>query len=746
MPPPKSGRRLALLALLGAAPALHAQEASQQPALTLERPGGPRIALVLSSGGARGLAHAGALEALEELRVPVDLVVGSETGALVGGLYAAGMTPDEIARALVSRDWIDALEDRTPRRSLSFRAKQEDGEFLMDLPLGFGSHGLIFPPGLLGGERLRLEIARLVMGSLAVRDFDRLPTAFRAVATDLDRGSSVVLSGGSLATAIEASYSTPVLYPPVSDGDRLLVSGALGDPLPVAAAQALGPEVVIAIDVFDPMRTSERPDLYEIGLRVLGSQGQAREQASRAALRTQDILCAPDVREFDFGGFERATRIVARGREAVLALRDRLAPMALSDADWAAFQSERRARTAKLPRLARVLVDPSCPLALAALGARIHSVPGARLDEQTLGLDLARLYGLRLFQRVNLELRDVDPERADLFVSTEELPTAPLHWRLGMQGEFTAGGDVNFVAGVGLRYAPTDERGSEWSARAEVGNRFRFAFEHRQAIDAAGEWFVAPAAEWSRTPVNLDLGSLGSAQYQVEALRLGLDLVHEFAESWEVRVGALWYTGAVSLAIGDPSLDLDTSIQGGGGQLRLAQDSLDDTAFPRTGSRLTSSWFVPADAIEPGQDELVEVRLDHALETGRGSLVIGAELDTVTGSNGNVQSFFPLGGFLRLSGLHADEISGPTALLGRAVYLYPFAERGLQRKPVSWYAGVSLEAGNIFDRLSDVRAGELRLGGSLFLGVDTLAGPLYLGLGSTESAGTNLFFVLGRQF
>src|SRR6185369_177375 len=113
----------------------------------------PRVAVVLSSGGARGLAHVGVLEALEELHVPVDLVVGSEWGALVGGLYATGMTPREIQAALISREWVDALGDRIPRRYLSFRSKQEDRDFLMDIPLGIGSQGVILPPGLLVGNR-----------------------------------------------------------------------------------------------------------------------------------------------------------------------------------------------------------------------------------------------------------------------------------------------------------------------------------------------------------------------------------------------------------------------------------------------------------------------------------------------------------------------------------------------------------------------------------------------------------------
>src|SRR5258706_345940 len=228
LPPPLA----ALPPLLAALPPLLA---GQAPLLGQGGPC-PRVAVVLSSGGSRGLAPPGVLAALEELRVPVDLVVGSEWGALVGGLYAEGFTTGEIQAALVSRDWIDALGDRIPRRFLSFRSKQEDRDFLMDLPIGIGSQGLILPPGLLLGNRMRLELGRFSMKTLGTDRFDDLPIPFRVVATDLDLGGSVALDGGSLALAIEASLSTPVLWPPVERDGCRLVSGAMTDPIPVDVA------------------------------------------------------------------------------------------------------------------------------------------------------------------------------------------------------------------------------------------------------------------------------------------------------------------------------------------------------------------------------------------------------------------------------------------------------------------------------------------------------------------------------
>lgn len=706
----------------------------------------PRVALVLSGGGARGLAHVGVLQALEELRVPVDLVVGSEWGALIGGLYAAGLSPAEIQTALVSTDWIDALEDRTPRQFLNYRAKQDDRDFLVDLPLGIGSRGVILPPGLLNGSRLRLELARLTMGRLGIERFDELPIPFRAVATDLDHGQAVSLDRGSLARAIEASLSTPVLYPPVPWEGRRLTSGAISDQIPVDVAIALGAQTLIVVDVSDSGADSSPLNFLGVGERVLDLLGEKRSREARASLREQDVLCVPDVEGVNLADYELAPETVERGRAAALALKDRLAILALEPAAFEERLRLRRERAGPLPVLHGVRVQEDCPLAAESMRARMESREGERLDAEVVGFDLARLYGLRIFQRVDFDLERTEADQADLLVRTEPSPTAPLHWRLGLAGELTAGDDVNFVVGGSVRYSPSDDWGSEWRAQAEVGNRFRFAVEHRHALDPRGEWYLVPRGSWEKRPVQVDEGASGVAQFSVEQVELGLDLVRELGDAWEARAGLVYRAGESRLEIGNPALGGSDSFQGGGVALGLACDTLDDIDFPRRGSLLRAEWFLPVDEFEKGQDETVRVRLDHALEVGDDALVLGGEVSTVVGENGSVQSFFPLGGFLRLSGLRADEINGPTAVLARSVYLRPLSSRGLERKAFSWYAGLSLELGNVFDDFDAVKGDELLASGSIFLAVDTIFGPGYVGYGLTEGGESSVFFVIGRQF
>ena len=725
------GRAL-LVGLL--APALAAQDAPR-----------PRVAVVLSGGGARGISHVGVLQGLEELRVPVDLIVGSEWGALVGGLYAAGLTPAEIQAALVSEDWMDALADRTPRRYLSFRSKQEDRDFLIDIPLGIGTEGLILPPSLQGGSRMRLELARLTMRTLGTGHFDGLAVPFRAVATDLDDGASVTLEEGSLALAIEASLATPVLRQPVEWGPTRLISGEMSDPIPVEAALALDPEVLLVVDALDPDLERVQLDFFGVGERSLQLVGRKRASESLEDMRELDLICRPDLRGIDLDDFEEAPDAIARGRAAVLVLRERLAPWA---GDPAAFEERARRRESarELPVIDTVRVRQGCPLGTESVRARMEQRAGERFDPKVASSDLARLYGLKLFRRVDFELVPTTGDHADLYVGADPMPTAPLHWRMGMAGELTAGDDVNFVVGASVRYAPTDDWGSEWRANAELGNRVLAGIERRQALDAQGLWYLIPHASWRDYPVRVESGGSAVAQFSVSELEVGADLAREITDIWEARVGLVYRSGQSELDIGDPTVNGGDSFEEGGSVVAVTCDSLDNLSFPRTGWLTRVEWFYPVDDFKEGQDETFRFRFDKAIEAGRGALLVGGEYSDVVGDPNNVQSFFPLGGFLRLSGLTSEEISGPTAILGRIVYTVPLTRRGLERKIFTWYGGGSIEAGNVLDELNDLEWGDLLPSGSVFLGVDTLLGPMYLGYGLTDGGEQSAFLVFGRQF
>src|SRR5262245_31556421 len=157
-----------------------------------DAPNRPRLGLVLSGGGARGIAHIGVLEVLEELRVPVDCVSGTSMGAIIGGLYAYGLSPEELERWVLSVDWPYLLQDYPNRSDLTIRRKQEEYEFLVQVRLGVRDGKIALPKGLIQGQNLGLVLDQLAIEAHDLASFDELPIPFRCVSSDIVDGTRVV--------------------------------------------------------------------------------------------------------------------------------------------------------------------------------------------------------------------------------------------------------------------------------------------------------------------------------------------------------------------------------------------------------------------------------------------------------------------------------------------------------------------------------------------------------------------------
>src|SRR6266581_3487714 len=276
-----------------------------------------RFGLALSGGGARGLAHIGVLKVLEELHVPIDVIAGTSIGAIVGGLYASGMSPDEIAREMERVDWAALFDDRPPRPDLPYRRKQDDSNAFIDLELGLKSGRILLPRGLIAGQKIGFLFKSLTARTAFINDFDRLPIPFRAVATDLADGSMVVLSRGDLADALRASMSLPGTLAPAEIDGRHLVDGGLARNLPVDVARDAGADIVIAVDVttpFDPVESLKT--LADVTRQVadMVTQDNVTGQVLSA-----DVLIRPDLAAISASNFAAGAETLRRGEEATRA-------------------------------------------------------------------------------------------------------------------------------------------------------------------------------------------------------------------------------------------------------------------------------------------------------------------------------------------------------------------------------------------------------------------------------------------
>jgi NTE family protein len=317
----------------------------------------PQIGLVLSGGNALGLAHIGVIRYFEERHIPIDRIGGTSMGALVGGLYAGGMDSSQIQTAVSGADWNALLNPSPQFEDQPIVDKQKWNRTSGDWTLRLG-RGFSLPPGLNPGEALSLLLSRLTLADSGITDFDRLPTPFRCVATDLVSGDAIVLSKGSLPVALRATMSLPGVFTPVQLDQMVLVDGGVLENIPVDAVRGMGAKIVIAIALETPNPKPEQiKSLTDVLQRTISLAVSNNEKHS---LAKADLVISVDTRRFSGTDYQRWQEIVQAGYDAAKAHASELAPYELSQQDWDAYLSQRRARIKPAGQSGRV-VDVAGP-------------------------------------------------------------------------------------------------------------------------------------------------------------------------------------------------------------------------------------------------------------------------------------------------------------------------------------------------------------------------------------------------
>jgi NTE family protein len=277
----------------------------------------PKLGLAFAGGGAKAAASVGVLKVLAHEGIPVSFIAGSSMGAGVGGLFAAGYSPEEIERIFLDNDWNSLFTDAPPRALLTQEQKEASGRHLLEFTVHEG--GFLPLSGLSAGQKLSnlLAIKTLAASFEAGLDFDRLQVPFRAVAADIETGDAVVLGSGLLHEAIRASMTIPLVFQPVELQGRLLVDGGLANNLPVDVVRSMGADVVIAVDASARLEKRERlTSLLEIMSQSISLQVRRESERQAAAA---DLVITPDTADYSFADFPRMREIIQRGEEAARA-------------------------------------------------------------------------------------------------------------------------------------------------------------------------------------------------------------------------------------------------------------------------------------------------------------------------------------------------------------------------------------------------------------------------------------------
>jgi NTE family protein len=734
---PAFATRLALslvfLAGLGA-PGLYAAE---EPGA-----GRPRIGLVLAGGGARGAAHVGLLKVIEELRIPIDYVAGTSMGSIVGGLYASGMSPEEIQQAMLAIDWDAIFDDAPPRQDRSFRRKTDDDLYLVKGKIGLGSGGVKLPLAVIHGQKFDLELNRLLLPMSDIQDFDRLPIPFRAVATDLETGGEVVLGKGSLARAIRASMAVPGAFDPVEIDGRILVDGGLANNVPVSVARAMGAEVVIVGDLSGPLLSREQiKSVISVMEQLSNFLTDRNVQVQLASLTERDVRVPIGAALGDIGSadFDRAAEAIPMGEEAARAMAPQLRELSVPPEAFSRHMAARGSRPGDGPVIDFVRIDNRSRLGDELISARLHVTPGEPLDVPRLESDIGRIYGLDVFESVRYSIVD-DNGRTGLVIEAQEKPWGPGYLQLGLAFSDNFEGDNRFGLGASYLLTGINALNGEIRVVTQIGDEPLIGGELHQPLDPLSRYFVSAKAILQRENVYLWDGNEITAQYNVDQVVTGLGVGRELGTWGEARLGYRWATGNADLRVGNPGAR-DFEFDRGEAFLRLSLDKLDDVNFPREGYSGQIEWLASRSALGADSDfDQVSLSYAHVKSRDRHTLGLGLSLGTTLDDDAPIQSLFRIGGFSRLSGFQPGQLSGQDVGILTAAYYRRLGDIKL----LPMYAGATLEYGNVWQ--DGIDFGDAILAGSVFLGADTPIGPLYGGYGRSDTGADSIFLYLGRLF
>ena len=753
--------------------------AGEKPEAALYKvPGRPKVALVLSGGGARGIAHIGVLKVLEELRVPVDMVLGTSMGSLVGGTYAAGLTPAELEVKVRAIDWSTIFNDEPARKDIPWHEKRDDYTNLFGLEFGFRDGKILLPYGTTSGykfEFLLTDMIGLAAGRES-RSFDTLPIPFRAVAMDLENGSMKVFDSGVLVKAMRASMSVPAFIAPANIDGHLYVDGGMVRNLPVDVARKAGCEIIIAVNLgTPPLRRDQLTSVASVAMQSINLMTEHNVQASLGELTEKDILIAPKLGEFSSGDFVQGMETIPIGIAAARAVQDKLERLSVSEADYKAWQLSLAERKPAEVKVADIQVEKNMkwvnPVVIEAeiekkpgimeylvtkqpgekeglkkleeIPSAMKKKDGEEMDVQQLQNTLTTIYGRGDFELMDYSLVKRDGKET-ILVEGVEKPWGPDYLKFGLSFATDISTPVRFELGVSYRKTWLNSYGAEWRTDAQLGYTKSLYTEFFQPIGVTAGSFVAPWAGVVASPVNYYFDGTYLGQYGVVKTRGGLDVGVQ-GKVGMIRLG--FYQGYLSANSEFGVLHLpDFNVRQGGFTGRFAIDQLDDADFPREGILIDGTYFGTDEAFG-AQDNYnkYQLGLRKPFAFGPHTLTVALSYAGNAGSALPPYDPFSIGGFLNLSGYKFNQLVSQGYSFGEIVYMYQF---GSLPSPLGkgLYLGGSLETGQV-DHLFDPKApGGWLFGSSVFFAADTIVGPFYAAFGYAGDGSTSFYVMLSRPW
>ncbi|MCG8305982.1 MAG: patatin-like phospholipase family protein [Cytophagales bacterium] len=410
------------------------------PAISETQNERPKIGLVLSGGGAKGLAHVGVIRAMEKAGLTPDYVTGTSMGSIVGGLYSIGYTADEIEHMAATVDWDVILSNKIPLNEITFEEKAYYGRYIAELPVDGIKVGL--PKGLIEGQQLSELLARLTRSVHDVEDFNNLPIPFACVAADIATGEPVVLNRGSLSESIRASMAIPTAFTPVEIDDRLLVDGGLVRNFPVEEVIDMGADIVIGVFVSNDLHTKEEMDNLITVLTQSAFVTSAFD--SRKQKELVDIYIEPELKDFNAGSFKQWQGIIEQGDKAGNEFYETFKNLADSIGRLGPLKEVGKFKKKDEYLITDITITGNKKISSKLIQGKLRIQEGSVLSIDEIEKQISIIFGTRYFDKVEYEIIRNGP-KYELIIKVREAPDGYLKMAVQYDSENDIGINANIT-------------------------------------------------------------------------------------------------------------------------------------------------------------------------------------------------------------------------------------------------------------------------------------------------------------
>ncbi len=706
----------------------------------------PKIGLVLSGGGARGFAHIGVLKVLEENHVPIDYIVGTSMGSIVGGLYAIGQTPEEIEEGVKSIAWNKVFDDFAYREYKSYRRKKDDLDFYNIHRIGITDDGLQISPGLIEDQQIEIALDRLAYSGFQIEDYDKLRIPYRAIATNLENGEPFIIKSGNIARAMRASMSIPGALPPIIIDDTLLVDGGIANNIPIDVVRDMGADIVIVVDVSEPLAKKENlKSGIDVTSQLTTILTRRIADLELKTLKSNDILIIPGEKEISSADFEEHEALIKAGELAAIEKLLSIKHLSIPIGDYSVYQSTLPNVANKNPVIDFIEINNKTGLKDEVLRVRIHQKIGKPLDISQLEKDLSYIYGLDYSGSVvySVEKRK---QKTGLIIYFRDRAWAHSYLQFGLSIESAIEIQSNNNYHISYNKNNLNSLAGEFRAVASLGSEPQFSAEFYQPLNAELDYFVSVKAgihtNIVATLIDDRIASLQRFNRRFTTLSTG----KIFKQTTELSLGLSYNDGKLT-AITGPQIDGDSDFIESYYYVRLFHDSLDNLSFPNSGLFGTISYRGNREDLG-ADNNYSQMKFEFG---GAGTFdrytifsraLFETTLDEVSLEEARANALFFRGGFLELSGTIRNELFGQHFGLIETAFYRRLGN--ITFLPI--YTGFSLEAGNAWAETSDINTDNIRLAGSIFIGAETFLGPIYIAIGATDKGESAFYFNIGVPF